>query len=295
MTDENNIEIFNYKRNKEKLLINLINIIEGINSDGKFDDKEVLFLDVWLKESELINKNYCVKMLSHRIADILADGVIEPHELKFLKADLIKVQKDLSDLPELDLYSEEADKHLLEGLCKGMLANHQLNDSEVKYLNWWLTSNGALKVNYPGKELYALVKRILDDGIITPEEREELKQALIAFTGSDIDNGIVDGLSTSLPVDDIDSLNLNGAVVCLTGDFLYGKRSVCKEAIELAGGKVVDNITLKLDYLIIGTLSCKHWRYQAHGRKIEKAIDYRDNRGAALKILSEEQWQSYAV
>ncbi|SLM62852.1 MULTISPECIES: BRCT domain-containing protein [Dickeya] len=292
MADEK-LDVFNYKRNKDKLLINLINIIEGINCDGHIDEKEVLFLDTWIKDADLISKNYCVRMISNRLSDILSDGVIEPYELNYLKADLIKVQKELSDLPELDLYSDEADKHLLEGLCKGMMANHELNDSEIRYLNWWLSSNAALKVNYPGKELYALVNRILADGIITSEERDELKKALIAFTGSDVDSGVVDGLATRLPVDDIESLVLSNATVCLTGEFLYGKRSVCKKLIEDAGGKVIDNITSKLDFLIIGTLSCKHWRYQAHGRKIEKAIDYRDNRGIPLKIISEEQWQSF--
>ncbi|WP_064363364.1 hypothetical protein [Klebsiella grimontii] len=87
----------------------------------------------------------------------MADGVIDETEIKFLKADLIKIQKELIDLPYLKLDSIESDRHLLEGLCKGVLANTQLNDSEIKYLRWFLSVNGALKSNYPGKELYVLV------------------------------------------------------------------------------------------------------------------------------------------
>ncbi|MBJ3779353.1 MULTISPECIES: BRCT domain-containing protein [Enterobacter cloacae complex] len=286
---------FNYVRNKDKLLTNLISLIDGILSDGKVTQNEVLFLDTWLMEAEVISRNYCVRAIRNRAADILADGVATETELKFFKADLLKIQQQILDTPSLDLYSEEADRHLLEGLCKGMLADHQLLDEEIKYLSWWLTSNGALKNNYPGKELYQLVTEILKDGVITPEERESLKEGLVAFTGCDLANGVVDGMSTRLPIDDIESLDLSGAVVCLTGDFLHGKRSKCKADIEAAGAKVCDSVTMKINYLIVGTLSSKDWMYQSHGRKIEKAVDYRDNKNIPLKIISEEQWQSFMV
>lgn len=283
---------FNYFKNRDKAFANLISIIDGLLSDGNVDQKEILYLDTWLLETDEISDNYCVKAIRRRISDILADGIIDDTEIKFLKADLIKIQKDLIDLPYLKLDSIESDRHLLEGLCKGVLANNQLNDSEIKYLKWFLSVNGALKNNYPGKELYTLVEDILRDGIITDEERESLKQALVSFTGCDLDSGIVDGLATQLPIDNIDSLDLAGATVCLTGEFIHGKRSVCEKEIRQQGANIINSITQKLDYLIIGTLSSKDWRYKAHGRKIEKAISYRDEKGISLKIISEEQWKT---
>ncbi|WP_320732751.1 BRCT domain-containing protein [Enterobacter roggenkampii] len=284
---------FHYFSNRDKAFTNLISIIDGILSDGEVTQKEMLYLDTWLLESQEISDNYCVKAIRHRIADVLSDGVIDPTEMKFLKADLIKIQKDLIDLPFLQLDSIESDRHLLEGLCKGILADAQLNDEEIKYLRWFLSVNGALKNNYPGKELYTLVEDILRDGVITEDERSHLRQALISFTGCDLESGIVDGLSTQLPIDTIESLNLAGANVCLTGEFLHGKRSVCAEEIRSHGATVIDNITQKLDFLIVGTLSSKDWRYKAHGRKIEKAVSYRDEKGIPLKIISEEQWKSF--
>jgi hypothetical protein len=134
---------FNYVRNKDKLLTNLISLIDGILSDGQVTKNEVLYLDTWLMEAEVISRNYCVRAIRNRAADILADGVATETELKFFKADLLKIQKQLLDTPSLDLYSVDSDRHLLEGLCKGMLADHQLVDEEVKYLNWWLTSKAC--------------------------------------------------------------------------------------------------------------------------------------------------------
>lgn len=32
----------------------------------------------------------------------------------------------------------------------------------------------------------------------------------------------------------------------------------------------------------------RDWKFSSHGRKIEKAISYRDDNGAKLKIISEE-------
>lgn len=285
---------FNYFKNRDKAFANLISIIDGLLSDGHLDQKEILFLDTWLLETDEISDNHCVKAIRRRIADILADGVLEPSEIKSLKADLLKIQKELIDLPYLELDSIESDRHLLEGLCKGVLANNQLNDAEIKYLRWFLSVNGALKNNYPGKELYTLVEDILLDGIITEDERESLKQALILFTGCDLASGIVDGLATQLPIDNIDSLDFTGATVCLTGEFISGKRSSCEATLRLQGSSIISNITQKLDYLIIGTLSSRDWRYKAHGRKIEKAISYRDEKGISLKIISEEQWKRFS-
>ncbi|CAI0864920.1 BRCT domain-containing protein [Serratia quinivorans] len=286
-----NTNFYNYSRNREKLLINLINIIEGLTCDSKIDERELVYLDTWLLESEAIKDNYFSQLIREKIAHILDDGIIEKSELDNFKSDLIEIQTKMLDIPDIDLYSIESDKLLLEGLCKGVVANQSLNDAEIGYLNWFLTSNGALKSNYPGKELYKLVKDILEDGVITEEERAQLMQALSSFSGVEMNSGIVDGNATRLPVQNIDSLEIKGATICLTGKFLCGSREKCKSDIESAGGVVVNRVSQSLDYLIIGALSSKDWRYQSYGRKIELAVEYRDIRKLPLKIISEEIWK----
>ncbi|MBJ3372551.1 NAD-dependent DNA ligase, partial [Salmonella enterica subsp. enterica serovar Typhimurium] len=67
-----------------------------------------------------------------------------------------------------------------------------------------------------------------------------------------------------------------------------GKRAVVENLIKNAGGNISSGITQKLDFLVIGTLSSRDWKFSSHGRKIEKAISYRDDNGAKLKIISEE-------
>ena len=46
---------------------------------------------------------------------------------------------------------------------------------------------------------------------------------------------------------------------------------------------------MDLDYLVIGSLASREWAHTSHGRKIEKAMDYK-KKGCSINIVSEEQW-----
>ncbi|ASE83908.1 TPA: NAD-dependent DNA ligase [Citrobacter koseri] len=285
---EDKLYVFNYTQNRNKLFANLISIIDGILADGHVRDEEVLYLDTWLLEANQTIRNGVIKSLSTRVSKILADGVVSDDERSELKRHLNDIQRKILDIPDVDLFSSESDLHLLNGLCKGLISDRTLSEEEVRYLDWWLTQNGALKSNYPGKELYALVKEILSDGIITTEESENLHKALVDFTGCDLASGVVDGLSTKLPLDNTAEVSVENKTFCLTGVFLAGKRAHVEDLIKRNNGLISSGITKKIDFLVIGTLSSRDWKFSSHGRKIEKAVSYRDDEGAKLKIISEE-------
>lgn len=285
---EDKLYKFNYTQNRDKLFNNLISIIDGILSDGVVRDEEILYLDTWLLESGEIIQNGVIKGLHARVSKILSDGIVTEEERQELKQQLLDIQRDILDIPDIDFFSTESDLHLLNGLCKGLISDKKLSDEEVRYLDWWLTQNGTLKNNYPGKELYSLVKEILSDGVITAQESDTLHKALVDFTGCDLESGVVDGLSTKLPVDIDSVVVLDGKVFCLTGVFMAGKRSHVEDIVKRNNGIISNSVTKKIDYLVIGTLSSRDWRFSSHGRKIEKAISYRDNDGVSLKVVSEE-------
>ncbi|WOB84614.1 BRCT domain-containing protein [Providencia sp. PROV040] len=284
---------FNYKRNRDKLFANLISIIDGVLSDCELSDSEILYITTWLSDSEVISSNPFVMLLQERISRVLEDGVITAEERQEIKQTLLDVQRAIMDMPNVDLYSKESDINLLNGLCKGIVADKDLSIDEINYLDWWLTQNGMLKRNYPGKHLYQLVKTIKEDGVIDQNESDLLYKALVDFSGTDLNTGIVDGLSCQLPCDEIDSLDLYGASFCLTGNFVLGKRSIVSKMIEDAGGSVTDRVTQSTDYLVIGGLSSRDWRYSTHGRKIEKAIDDRDSGKSSVKITTEDILMKY--
>ena len=49
------------------------------------------------------------------------------------------------------------------------------------------------------------------------------------------------------------------------------------------------SVTKTLDYLILGTYVTDSWAHESFGRKIEKAVKYRES-GTSIVIMSEEQW-----
>ena len=283
---------YNAARNRDKLLNNLIGILDGIMADSIIDDNEVLYLDIWLKESHGGKSDWVLQQLRQMIADILQDGVITEEEKLHLMGAIPNLMDSYHQLPGVDFYSEESDKLLLEGLCKGVLGNHQLSDHEIRYMNWWMKQNSMLRAHYPGKQLYQTVERILADGVITEDERDELQQQLMLFVGNPFELGAADGVATRLPVSENDIDDLGDARVCFTGMFLSGTRRVCEELAGELGAIPQSSVTKKLDYLIIGSLSSADWRYTSYGRKIEKAVEYQEQ-GCPIKIVTEEAWLDY--
>ena len=281
---------YNYVRNRNKLFTNLISMIDGITCDGEITEQELLYLDTWILEAQELQNNVIFQQIRDQIIDIRFDGEVSKNELEELKSTLIEIQRNILDLPNIDLYSKESDIHLLSGLCKGIISDNRLSDDEVYYLKWWINQNSLLKNNYPGSELYRLIDDILSDGVITEDERHKLKSMLIDFTGSDPDNGVVDGLAMGkLFFDAVEDIDFTDKVLCFTGKFIYGSRSKCENKAEKLGCSIVKDWRSDLDYLIVGTLNSRDWIYQSFGRKIEKAKEYQ-KQGHKVKVITEEQW-----
>lgn len=149
MMNDNTYSKFNYVRNRNKLLANLISIIDGFLSDGKLTEEEILFLDTWLLEANDIQQNVIFQHIREEIYKITQDGIVSQSELNELKFTLLDIQKSVLDLPNIDLYSKESDVHLLSGLCKGVIADSRLNDEEIHYLKWWLDNNLIIEKQLP--------------------------------------------------------------------------------------------------------------------------------------------------
>jgi NAD-dependent DNA ligase len=178
----------------------------------------------------------------------------------------------------------------LLGICSGMLCDGQLTDQEIRFLDLWLSDNSDIANSWPGEVLVARVKNVLQDGIITDEERTDLTKTLADLIGGSLEEtGATSGLATRLPLDDIGSIEIPGRKFCFTGTFLYGTRPACEKAVTQRGGLVAASVRLDLNYLVIGTMATRSWANTSHGRKIEKAVEYKQD-GSPIFIVSEEQW-----
>lgn len=177
----------------------------------------------------------------------------------------------------------------LLGIIQGILSDQQLNDQEVAFLRDWLTNNEAIATAWPGDVVLDQVQQILADGIITPEERAHLASVLQDLVGGKLDELAEATHVTTLAIDQVDGIEFLERRFCLTGDFVFGPRATCEQAIALRGGVVQAGITKKLDYVVIGGLGSPEWKHGSFGTKIEKAIEYKRS-GLPIVIIHEDAW-----
>lgn len=177
----------------------------------------------------------------------------------------------------------------LLGLCEGIAADDVVSQEEVKYLKQWLERNLEVINNPLMKPLYDRIEDMLEDGTLDAEEQVELLETLKKVSGGDCELGEI-SKATTLPVDvPPPSIQFSNKLFLFTGMCVYGNRKTCEKAVESLGGKIINNVTRSLDYLIIGKYVTDSWVHENFGRKIEKAVEYRD-RGLSLVIITEAHW-----
>ncbi len=47
---------------------------------------------------------------------------------------------------------------------------------------------------------------------------------------------------------------------------------------------------MQTNFVVLGTYVTPAWAHQSFGRKIEKAMEYRDRNGTGLRIVHENDW-----
>lgn len=177
----------------------------------------------------------------------------------------------------------------LLGIIQGVLADHSVNDQEIGFLRDWLVQNDTISSIWPGDMLLAQVQSILHDGTVTAEERQHLTSVLQNIVGGRFDELAESTHVSQLALDQVQWVEFANRCFCLTGDFVFGPRATCEQAIVRRGGQVQKNITKDLQYLVVGGLGSIEWKHGSFGTKIEKAISYRRD-GVPVLIVHEDVW-----
>jgi NAD-dependent DNA ligase len=187
-------------------------------------------------------------------------------------------------------YMDKKATQTLLGICSGLMADATLNDKEIAYLQTWLTENQNIANAWPGSAIASRLAEIMADGIITNDERNDLVSLLSELSGNYFhETGAATIEAPALPIDDDPSVYFKNMTFCFTGEFMYGTRANCERVVLRLGGMPIDNVTKKLDYLVIGSRISPMWANTTYGRKIEKAVEHRES-GVELSIISEQQW-----
>lgn len=178
------------------------------------------------------------------------------------------------------------------GLCRGILADGNVDFGEAKMLLDWLERNPMASQGWPFDVLLVRLREMLADGILDSDEEGELLKTLMQLTGggfASVENSFVSG-SSSLPLDTPQpTIIWRGKGFVFTGQMACGTRKQCQESVVSVGGIALPGVSSKMNYLVIGSIGSEAWIYSTHGRKIEEAVSLRRS-NLPVSIVSEEHW-----
>lgn len=144
-------------------------IISGIDIDTKIKPEEMDYIVKWRREHEAYMDYKAVKHIIEVIDFILEDNIITDEELFVLKCVIANFLQDISTSRETQA------TQFLQGLVLGIAADKKIEDAEILGLQKWLYENDFLQGHFPYDKILAKIEDILKDGIITADEKEELK------------------------------------------------------------------------------------------------------------------------
>ena len=180
----------------------------------------------------------------------------------------------------------------LLGLARGLMADQELTDSEIHFLNEWLEERHTMTSSFPGNVIHERIKDVLEDGIVTEEERSHLVDTLNMLIEDRLEDLAEQVDLTELWFDDVGLIDFNKARFCLTGNFVFGPEDVCKTAIEQRGGIVTPSVGDESHFLVVGGLGVDEWRNGGLGAEIESAMRLRAT-GKSVKIIPEDSWVAH--
>jgi len=180
----------------------------------------------------------------------------------------------------------------LLGLARGLMADQELTDSEIHFLNEWLEDRHTMTSSFPGNVIHERIKDVLEDGVVTEEERSHLVDTLNMLIEDRLEDLAEQVDLTELWFDDVGLIDFNKARFCLTGNFVFGPEDVCKTAIEQRGGIVTPSVGDESHFLVVGGLGVDEWRSGGLGAEIESAMRLRA-KGKSVKIIPEDSWVAY--
>ena len=262
---------FTVKDNIDSKLSSNINslygIIKGINYDGIINQYEINLLNKWLDENVIYKQYSLFNKILTELSSILEDGIITKYE----KIELLGL---VNSIQSSNMYNETTlNLQILQGILEGIACDKKIVIEEIENLKIWLIKNDYLSGVYPYDRVLLIVNKVLEDEILTENEKEEL-----ALSFNEILNPICSNNK---------SIKLNGKTFCLTGDFKNGTKSEIKQKLENLGAIEKSGVSTKLDYLFVGGLGSDAWKYGNIGGKIAKAQELQE-KGSLIQIITEE-------
>ncbi|UTA53162.1 BRCT domain-containing protein [Lysobacter soli] len=265
---------FTSKARLEKSVNSLVGIIEGISIDGRINDLEISYLNLWLAEHRQLQDLHPYNELVPVLTAALADRILTEDE----RADIMWLCKSLRST---QFFNETtADLQRLHALLGGIVADTQISEAELRALSDWMESHAHLKGRWPFDEVGSLITHVLKDKRIDEKEHEMLHAFFGEFTAllddravtcaPVMEGGVIKGLCAVDP-----EITFVEKGFCFTGTSSRLSRKEFEKIVVTLGGSAHASPSKKVHYLVVGADGNPYWAFACYGRKVEKAIELR--------------------
>lgn len=274
-------------------------ILKGIGADNIFSLDEAIglksWLDLHLNFADLSPFSDLLDLSSQAIAAGKVEDDIEDEVLFFCRK--FTAGDGVAD-------STSKDIRVLHGIMQGISIDGDISPTEAEYIKQWAEAYAPAANIFPYSDLLTLLKRILADGRIDPDEHDELMNFCRNFSerlsfDQNLDitiGGDTHWMQNDAPVletieqvcDPLATIEIPRHRFCFTGQASFGSRSDLHYLIEQLGGAHSKDINSQLDYLVIGAKSSPCWMYSTYGRKIEKALTRNEEGKTVISIVHED-------
>lgn len=277
------IEKFMGNAISDKSINTFLGFLEGVTIDGKINEKEIDAILEWYKNMPELNSSQ-FEMLFKVLSEITTvDGIGDEEKERFIKV--------LNLFKSTEFYKKNtADVQRLHGLLAGLVCDSDLMLEELVCLNTWLKDHDHLEEDTLYQEIFNALRPLRTKKSLTTAEINSIFKLIARYVDPD-DHGQLKKCVDSIDNPDFykGMITLEDAVYCFTGASTRFKKSEWKALVENNGAKFVDDMTLKVDYLVICNKGNSAWAHVSYGRKFEQAKKWQ-NEGNAIKIITEDDF-----
>ncbi len=191
-------------------------------------------------------------------------------------------------------HSKEIEEGIAEMLTviRKVLADGVVTEKEAQALSEWTERRPEVVEAWPGKVLAHRFERIFADGRVDERERKDLQRLLRALAAGDWGVRMGESGAEGIPLTEPPPvLVFPEQEFVFTGEFAFGSREACEEAVTRVGGTTAREVTSDTDVLVIGTFGARQWGGSPEARMIEEALELR-REGHRVSVISEDYWVS---
>ncbi|MCT8866281.1 BRCT domain-containing protein [Shewanella xiamenensis] len=272
----------------DKSINSLLGLFEGVAIDGRVNQAEIDFLNLWLAEYRDVQARHPFNELVPVIETVIGTGLLSEDE----RQDVKWLCENLTSVKYFNVIT--ADLQRLHAILGGIISDGIISEDELNALSEWLGEHEHLRSCWPYDEVDSLITSVMADQRIDAQEHKMLLNFFSEFILTLDDNTITNplseeqrtlvGICAACP-----DIAFEGSTFCFTGASSKYTRSGFNSIVEQLGGMSAKHVSKKVNYLVIGAEGNPCWAYACYGRKVEEAVKLRKE-GVTLLIVHEHDF-----